>query len=164
MGQSLPSGSRIGAGSCSSSSTCPLPLQSGQSSPSSTQPRPLQRGQTFIANALQVEHGDRVLPSVMAGRVASTRSFWIKSSPNDARDAIYIHGLDVAPFLGRLGLPWFGQLIINPARTFTLNHFQKFVVKWLALLVLLSAGICTLSFVERPDLTKTFRLVSYAKR
>ena len=69
-----------------------------------SQPRPLQRGQTFIANALQVEHGDRVLPSVMAGRVASTRSFWIKSSPNDARDAIYIHGLDVAPFLGRLGL------------------------------------------------------------
>jgi hypothetical protein len=49
--QSSPSGSLMGAGSCSSSSTCPLPLQSEQvSSGSSTQPRPLQCGQTFIAS------------------------------------------------------------------------------------------------------------------
>ena len=71
---SLGSGSRIGAGSCSSSSTCPVPLQSGQSSPSSIQPRPLQRGQTFIAGTFHVVDRDRsctvcsrILPSVIDG-------------------------------------------------------------------------------------------------
>jgi hypothetical protein len=61
--QSSASGSRIGAGSCSSSSTCPLPLQSGQFSPSSIQPRPLQCGQTFIANTFHVEHPVSPRPS-----------------------------------------------------------------------------------------------------
>ena len=60
-------GSRIGAGSGSSSSTCPVPLQSGQSSPSPIQPRPLQCRQTFIANNLHVAHGDQVLPNVRGG-------------------------------------------------------------------------------------------------
>jgi hypothetical protein len=63
------SGSRIGAGSCSSSSTRPVPLQSGQSSPSPIQPRPLQRGQTFIASAFHVELVD---PDGVARRMRCT--------------------------------------------------------------------------------------------
>ena len=70
MGYALLSGSRMCAGSCSSSSTCPVPLQSGHSSlGSSIQPRPLQRGHTFIASTF---HGQRfslieTLPSVIGG-------------------------------------------------------------------------------------------------
>ena len=58
---SLRSGFLLGAGSCSSFSTRPVPLHSGQSSPSSIQPRPLQR----IASLF---HGE--LPSCAASSAA----------------------------------------------------------------------------------------------